>query len=179
MFKFNFNLEEDDIDADVVTHDGNADSEDIAGASATTVKDSCEIQLADLVMYSTRSKVLCLLMRVSLQIDQLPSVISFSPLSIPLHDGSSYTLARRDLYDARCQVIAQDSNGGDAVPEGQGELDFLEAPSDLVSGVYEGGLKTWECSLDLAGYVHDLLTQSPSSQRLGRILEVSGSSLSI
>ena len=31
-----------------------------------------------------------------------------------------------------------------------GALDFLAAPSDLVPGVYEGGLKTWECSVDLA-----------------------------
>lgn len=25
--------------------------------------------------------------------------------------------------------------------------------SDLVSGVYEGGLKIWECSLDLVDYI--------------------------
>jgi hypothetical protein len=28
------------------------------------------------------------------------------------------------------------------------------ADSDLVSGVYEGGLKVWECSFDLADYVY-------------------------
>lgn len=32
-------------------------------------------------------------------------------------------------------------------------LGFLNSPSDLVPGVYEGGLKTWECSLDLAAYL--------------------------
>lgn len=57
MFKFNFDLEEDDVDADVVAHNSTADSEDVAGASATTVKVSCEVQLTDLVMYSIRYKV--------------------------------------------------------------------------------------------------------------------------
>jgi len=35
-------------------------------------------------------------------------------------------------------------------------LEFLDAPSDLVPGVYEGGLKTWECSLDLVDYLDGL-----------------------
>lgn len=33
-------------------------------------------------------------------------------------------------------------------------LQFLDAPSDLVPGVYEGGLKTWECSLDVVDYLN-------------------------
>lgn len=32
-------------------------------------------------------------------------------------------------------------------------LEYLDAPSDLLPGVYEGGLKTWECSLDLVEYL--------------------------
>jgi protein-histidine N-methyltransferase len=39
-------------------------------------------------------------------------------------------------------------------------LEFLDAPSDIVLGVYEGGLKTWECSLDLVEYLHDLQCSS-------------------
>jgi protein-histidine N-methyltransferase len=35
-------------------------------------------------------------------------------------------------------------------------LEFIEAPSDLVPGVYEGGLKTWECSLDLVNHLDGL-----------------------
>ena len=30
---------------------------------------------------------------------------------------------------------------------------FVDAPADLVPGTYEGGLKTWECALDLAAYL--------------------------
>ncbi|KAI5117754.1 hypothetical protein M0805_000598 [Coniferiporia weirii] len=101
----------------------------------------------------------------------LPHVLSYSPLIVPLtEDRNNVTLLRRDLFDARYQLISQDelgsgpsqdassadpntpsSSDGDcektASPEGA--LSFIDNPSDLVPGVYEGGLKTWECSLDL------------------------------
>jgi len=35
-------------------------------------------------------------------------------------------------------------------------LEFLDAPSDLLPGVYEGGLKTWESSLDLVRVLSDI-----------------------
>ena len=53
-------------------------------------------------------------------------------------------------------------------------LDFLDAPSDLVPGVYEGGLKTWECSLDLVEHLHELQSSSNFGGFAGnRVLEVS------
>ena len=39
---------------------------------------------------------------------------------------------------------------------------FLNAPSDLINGVYEGGLKTWECSLDMASYLDALVAGQDS-----------------
>ncbi|KAI0062656.1 hypothetical protein BV25DRAFT_1943026 [Artomyces pyxidatus] len=84
----------------------------------------------------------------------LPEAISYSPLAIPLSSGrQSITLARRDLFDARYQLIAQE---GDANAD---TLEFLDAPSDLVPGVYEGGLKTWECSVDLADYLEGVVSE--------------------
>ncbi|KAF8309779.1 hypothetical protein F5887DRAFT_911239 [Amanita rubescens] len=74
-------------------------------------------------------------------LDALPQLISYSPLSIPRADH--LFLGRRDLFDARFQLIS----------EGHDNLQFLDAPSDLVPGVYEGGLKTWECCLDLVDYL--------------------------
>jgi hypothetical protein len=64
----------------------------------------------------------------------------------------SVTLSRRDLFDARFQLLAQ---ADEDKAEEKDELRFVDAPSDLVRGVYEGGLKTWECSVDLAGYLLD------------------------
>ena len=70
------------------------------------------------------------------------------------------TLARRDLFDARFQLISERAGSGPEPREDGNEikdrtqaLEFLDAPSDLVPGVYEGGLKTWECSLDLVDYL--------------------------
>ncbi|KAI0341350.1 hypothetical protein BDW22DRAFT_1414114 [Trametopsis cervina] len=106
----------------------------------------------------------------------LPGTISFSPLHISTPKGGSLTLPRRDLFDARFQLISNSSleeRNEEQVPEVD-ELQFVEAPSDLIPGVYEGGLKTWECSLDLAGYLGDYLdSQATRSTILGkRILEL-------
>ena len=54
---------------------------------------------------------------------------------------------------------------------GRSALEFLEAPSDLVPGVYEGGPKTWEASLDLVQYL-ETLGFSDEALRGKRILEV-------
>lgn len=90
------------------------------------------------------------------------------------------TLLRRDLFDARFQLIAEgandESSAGDdreAQPRVNEELKFVDAPSDLVPGVYEGGLKTWECSLDLVGYLDSIRDEENPSRFNGRtILEV-------
>ena len=84
----------------------------------------------------------------SVQLDTLPSLISYSPLQIPSSGGRpEFSLSRRDLFDARFQLISQTgTEESDKSAEG---LEFLDAPSDLLPGVYEGGLKTWESSLDL------------------------------
>ena len=96
-----------------------------------------------------------------MQLDALPSFISYSPLIISLSSlerTGSVTLARRDLFDARFQLISEDvgedPGSRDDMRDRTRSLDLLDAPSDLVPGVYEGGLKTWECSLDLVDYLH-------------------------
>ncbi|KAK6996990.1 hypothetical protein R3P38DRAFT_3069098 [Favolaschia claudopus] len=101
-------------------------------------------------------------------LDSLPSRISYSPVSIPLSSGKIAALSRRDLFDARFQLISEGTDDTDGAPG----LDFLDAPSDLVPGVYEGGLKTWECSLDLVGYLDSLPDSSETRLPGKRILEV-------
>jgi hypothetical protein len=97
------------------------------------------------------------------QLSALPEALSYSPLALP---ASSPTLVRRDLFDARFQLLA----------EGRDEQAALvDAPADLVPGVYEGGLKTWECALDLATYLdRDFLGAQAGRRMRGlRVLEVS------
>lgn len=100
----------------------------------------------------------------------LPPLISYTPVSIPLsyppppEAPTQTALLRRDLFDARFQVISQDETESDdeeeespsAEEKGKGKATFVDAESDLVSGVYEGGLKTWECSLDLVDCLHGM-----------------------
>ncbi|KAL5476679.1 hypothetical protein ACEPAI_2865 [Sanghuangporus weigelae] len=125
-------------------------------------------------------------------VQALPPVFSYSPLVIPpssseeaieTSDSSipgsrkleskksrkelSVTLLRRDLFDARYQLISEtatDANistsestsGPTRTDDTDDVLRLIDNPSDLVPGVYEGGLKTWECSLDLVGYLSGL-----------------------
>ncbi|PVG04566.1 hypothetical protein CPB86DRAFT_746418 [Serendipita vermifera] len=41
------------------------------------------------------------------------------------------------------------------------DLEYINAPSDVIPNVYEGGLKTWECSLDLVEYLSSGQWQRP------------------
>ncbi|KAK3834493.1 MAG: hypothetical protein J3R72DRAFT_372270, partial [Linnemannia gamsii] len=75
---------------------------------------------------------------------------------------------KRNLEDVKFQIIQEDDelDGDDkkqdkeAAPgtitgPGGVEMLALAGKSDLVKGVYEGGLKTWECALDLVAYLAD------------------------
>lgn len=100
---------------------------------------------------STRLRGFIKIKLVLIKATVLPPKISFSPIEVPLwgDSGNKLTLPRRDLFDARFQLIADDS----LAPVEEDINAFVDAPSDLVPGVYEGGLKTWECSLDLIAYL--------------------------
>ncbi|KAL6930050.1 hypothetical protein ACO0SA_001457 [Hanseniaspora valbyensis] len=58
-------------------------------------------------------------------------------------------IIRRELYDIRHQIMSESD------PSSTKEivnLDFLDK-DDLLRNVYEGGLTTWECSIDLVKYL--------------------------
>ncbi|TFK68302.1 hypothetical protein BDN72DRAFT_950267 [Pluteus cervinus] len=153
MFKFDFDI--DDLDEEQVDFEIPQITDESTSTKATSQQPFIEISLEDLLI-------------------SLPSQISYSNLSIPLSskgefqstEEKSITLSRRDLFDARFQLIAEDeqdeSAGSTSKLEGKNSrpdasaLQFIEAPSDLVPGVHEGGLKTWECSLDLVDYLDGL-----------------------
>ena len=98
-------------------------------------------------------------------------MISFSPLSIPTASKREVVLARRDLFDARFQLISADD--AEAENDRRSDIEFLDAPSDLVPGVYEGGLKTWECSLDLVSCLDSVYGPDIGTKMRGkRVLEV-------
>ena len=106
--------------------------------------------------------------RVLAQADYLPPAISYSSIAIPLTSRNpsstptqnTATILRRDLFDAKFQILNEDDDGSDDEGSAYGNpvprhytppkgLCHGKGDSDLIKGVYEGGLKTWEASLDL------------------------------
>ncbi|KJZ79066.1 hypothetical protein HIM_01217 [Hirsutella minnesotensis 3608] len=72
---------------------------------------------------------------------QLPSKIAYGCLDVTLDDGSIAQIPRRELWDVRVQLMAEDE-GNDRAGDALGE-------HDVKTGVYEGGFKSWESSVDL------------------------------
>ncbi|CAE6511946.1 unnamed protein product [Rhizoctonia solani] len=127
MFKFDFDVEDDSVDQT------QAETQE-ASNSAPDDRPFKEHSLEELIQ-------------------TLPDDISYSSVQVGTHH-----IPRRDLFDVRLQLMAseaQNDNPTDKAKEEQAAIEFASRPSDLVPRVYEGGMKTWECSLDLAGYVHD------------------------
>ncbi|KDQ10492.1 hypothetical protein BOTBODRAFT_190467 [Botryobasidium botryosum FD-172 SS1] len=94
-------------------------------------------------------------------LDTLPPKLSYSPLKVIVTPETSVTVHRRDLFDARFQLISSGVLDVEPSPSAEAtasDLEFVSAPSDLVPGLYEGGLKTWECSLDLIKCLHGFLS---------------------
>ena len=62
--------------------------------------------------------------------------------------GKTQKVPRRELFDIRVQVMAEDDGTSTNPLIGLGD-------SDIKTNVYEGGYKSWECSIDLAGVLMD------------------------
>lgn len=71
----------------------------------------------------------------------LPSKVAYSTLEVRLDSGDVVNLPRRELWDVRVQLMAEEEEGSEA-EAGLGS-------HDVKTGVYEGGFKSWESSVDL------------------------------
>lgn len=71
--------------------------------------------------------------------------ISFETFRTP----QGNVLYRRELFDIKHQLMTE-ADGSESV-----ELDILigDTAEDLRKNIYEGGLKSWECSIDLVDYL--------------------------
>lgn len=90
----------------------------------------------------------------------LPANIAYSTLVIRLDDGREIGIPRRELWDVRGQLMAEEDD------EGLGNL----GKDDVRTGVYEGGFKSWESSVDV---VKVLGSRVEVLQRPAEVLEVS------
>jgi hypothetical protein len=84
------------------------------------------------------------------QLSTLPSKISYTTPGIRTAKGNAVTIPRRELFDIRMQLMAEDDDDDE-------NLAFLASlgDDDIRTNVYEGGLKSWECSVDLVGVLVD------------------------
>jgi|HubBroStandDraft_4_1064222.scaffolds.fasta_scaffold461911_2 protein-histidine N-methyltransferase len=92
----------------------------------------------------------------------LPSKIAYGVLEVILDDGTEIAIPRRELWDVRVQLMAESDADGDEVGLGK---------DDVKTGVYEGGFKSWESSVDLVK-VLAAKTREGWAVRERRILEV-------
>lgn len=76
-------------------------------------------------------------------LDRLPVTIAYGSVALPANGGIG-SLSRREIWDVKHQLMA--CSDDDQI------LSYLGS-DDLIAGVYEGGFKTWECSLDLAAHL--------------------------
>ncbi|KAF2454636.1 hypothetical protein BDY21DRAFT_352318 [Lineolata rhizophorae] len=81
-------------------------------------------------------------------LSSFPSRISYSTIKIESPKGRCLDVPRRELFDVKMQLLAEDE-GNDA--------DLLAGldSADIKTNVYEGGFKSWECSIDLAALLLD------------------------
>lgn len=93
-------------------------------------------------------------------LSKLPSKIAFSVLDVELPDGRAIRIPRRELWDVRVQLMAEENTDNPSEAEaGLGE-------HDVKTGIYEGGFKSWESSVDLVKVlaserVFEILNQDP------------------
>ncbi|BCS03818.1 protein-histidine N-methyltransferase [Aspergillus luchuensis] len=135
---FSFGFAGDDIDIDDTemneTHETHSDQN--AGAGST---------LPELIPAKKHD--------VAEWIPTLPSQISFNKLRLPTKTtpaNQHLTLARRDIFDIRAQLMAEDTPD-----ENNEELIAGLEKGDIKPNFYEGGFKTWECAVDLAKVLVD------------------------
>lgn len=65
-------------------------------------------------------------------------------LEVDLDGNASVQIPRRELWDVRVQLMAEKDASGDG-----DELEAGLGQHDVKTGIYEGGFKSWESSVDL------------------------------
>ncbi|KAI1307829.1 hypothetical protein F5Y03DRAFT_351997 [Xylaria venustula] len=94
---------------------------------------------------------------------KLPSKIAFSLLDVDLDGKGSIQLPRRELWDVRVQLMAE---------EDEGETEPGLGNHDVKTGVYEGGFKSWESSVDLVKVLAASQPFTPGARKFSKVIEL-------
>ncbi|EFX03503.1 hypothetical protein CMQ_431 [Grosmannia clavigera kw1407] len=109
----------------------------------------------------------------------LPSKIAYGLITVKLEadfggpdggntGGSQSTLIqlpRRELWDVRMQVMAEEDESTTQGADDNGEIAPGLGSHDVKTGIYEGGFKSWESSVDLVKTLLNPDRESPSFSR--------------
>ncbi|GAO48497.1 hypothetical protein G7K_2670-t1 [Saitoella complicata NRRL Y-17804] len=129
---FNFNFADEDIDIDENEQLASVTSSLSIACPASTVP-SLTPQVHDLTGFVAR----------------LPHKLNYSTLNIPDTDAQ---IPKRELWDIKLQLMHEEDMD-DVKEEDERTKEALNGVDDVIPGVYEGGFKTWECSIDLSRYL--------------------------
>ncbi|KAJ1331134.1 protein-histidine N-methyltransferase [Microdochium nivale] len=95
---------------------------------------------------------------------ELPSKLVYGLLDIDLDGTGVIRLPRRELWDVRVQLMAEDDSEA-ALESGLGT-------HDVKTGVYEGGFKSWESSVDLVKTLASSRSLVSATDRASRVIEL-------
>lgn len=98
---------------------------------------------------------------------KLPSKVAYSLLDVDLDGKGSIQIPRRELWDVRVQLMAEEDAEGDELEPGLGA-------HDVKTGIYEGGFKSWESSVDLVKVLAAKDVPGSLASAPFHIIEVSG-----
>lgn len=146
---FQFNFDDSDLEIDPDTQNVNKLSSYVLPSTALTLNNLATNKSSDLIPTGeiTLHSLLKTLLNVRLTYSKFPI-------------SATSSIVRRELYDIRHQIM---SESDPTTTEEIVNLDFLDK-DDLLRNVYEGGLTTWECSIDLVKYLDSLSGEIDSSK---------------
>lgn len=87
-------------------------------------------------------------------LSRLPSRVAYNTMAVDLDGKGVVHLPRRELWDVRMQLMAEEEEddhqqqGAEARGD-DAELEPGLGKHDVKTGIYEGGFKSWESSVDL------------------------------
>ncbi|KAM3507503.1 hypothetical protein MY11210_007116 [Beauveria gryllotalpidicola] len=102
----------------------------------------------------------------------MPSKIAYSLLDVTLDDGCVVQLPRRELWDVRVQLMAEEEVEKKNAECGVNADGSGLGTHDVKTGVYEGGFKSWESSVDLVKVLAAQGKVSAAEQLPMRIIEL-------
>jgi hypothetical protein len=160
MASFSFGFSGDDIDADATQEDTVSHTEPEHHPSQLAEKTSAFPIPGKPQLPPTRHDL-------GPMLSSMPSKIAYSMLDIVLDSGEVIQLPRRELWDVRVQLMAEAEEEDDMAHAGEGLGDH-----DVKTGVYEGGFKSWESSVDLVKVLATQSNPTSYSDQSARVIEV-------